>query len=250
MSTPTVVMSRFAQATRLKQATVKFMLRTLRHAGLVPAGEPGAGTTRGHYEPEHLASLLLALVAAYPSDAAEESDVLGRLVFGGAVIDGQWVPQDKTKAVVPAADLRHAVALLIDVLARGAGVVQCPNRIELCRAPLEATFIWLNSEGKPARVDSYVAPNPDLHVDMNASGLRAPYPVVRITRIDASLVELAAELWRDTPAQRRSSENESTETLPGASAPVRRPAKAAQRVRTPRLCRMVSFLNLPKERDQ
>jgi hypothetical protein len=224
MSTPTVVMSRFAQATRLKEATVKFMLRTLRHAGLVPAGEPGAGTTRGHYEPEHLASLLLALVAAYPSDAAEEAGVLGQLVFGGSVIKGQWVPRDRAAAAVPAANLRHAVALLVDGLSRRDTIV-CPHTIELCRAPLGANFIWLDSEGKPARVDTYVAPTPDLFVDMNASGLRAAYPVVRITRIDASLIELAAELWRDTPAQRRPSENESAETLPGASAPVRRPAK-------------------------
>jgi hypothetical protein len=212
MATPIAVQSKVSAAAREKPATTKLRFTVQRHAGQIPAGKPGRGTAEGNFEPPHYASVILGLVAVYPSEAAEVAQLLGGLKFAGSfTVTKRGLTSTNAEPALPGPNLRDVLAIMIDGLANHADGLpglaaggRCPDLIEVCSTPPSAVLTWNDADGSVRR-DSYASFRPVSDDELNASGLRDIYPVQRVTRIKPSLIELAAELWRKTSEQRSAS---------------------------------------------
>jgi hypothetical protein len=177
------VIERFAAVSGLLPSTLDRMLRPLRDAGLVPKGAKGRGQRHGHFEPPHLANLIMALAGMQPSDAAEAVNLLRPLVpANSALASGAQV-----------SDLGSTIEFLIRELSKGdrSGSAQ-PFALTFCLNPLQGTLSRVDGTG--SLLEWRYIPAQEALPDMPPREMPA---VWRVTTVNSEILELAGELWRN-----------------------------------------------------
>ena len=214
MATSGLVIDRFAEMLGMLPSSVDRMLRPLRDAGMAPMGAAGRKSQRGHFEPYHLANLMLACAGNQPSDAADAVRALRPLVFHKSTGTNAGF-----SAPLPSCDLGSAIERIIEGTegigpADGVDLAATPQRgwtVWICFDPLSA---WIGFDGMHRRID-YYRPNQS----SPASGKDAPRNMQKITTLFGAVMLTARELWQDTLAQRgaiRTAANIINPSLPGA----------------------------------
>ena len=256
MATGSTCVEVIAQAAGFLPATVERTARALKEARIDawPMGRPGGGRVAPHVEPQHLASLILALAGAQPSDAVPTVSRLFGLrlhqwdeaheIKPGDRYSGPNVLQSSTKRNqllrLEGDALGGRIAKLIGDIGGGhTALAEALRRVEwtLILNPTRpiARISWLApGEIKVHKAEVY---GPEQASFLDNTGDLPRTLVSRETTIPFGLIEVAAELWADTLAHRgqlplsddapggadpdADPENESTASLPGEAAPTR-----------------------------
>lgn len=183
MATSGQVIERFAEVSGFLPSTLDRMLRPLREAGMAPMGGRGRGQKQGHYEPQHLANLILSFAGAQPSDAAEAVRLLRPL---------KCVRSEPDADVSCWGDFGSTIEGVINELAL-VGATSLPSAISmeitLCLNPLGARVAFVDQRGA-IQADWY--------------GATHDYPpaqlgVRRSTVVCSEILGVAAELLRVRP---------------------------------------------------
>lgn len=262
MATSRTVAERFAEVSGYHPATLDRMQRDLRAAGLIPMGEKGRGTLRGHYEASHLANLIVAFWSDQPSDAAETVERVRSMSFQMTTTrapgDPLWPPSEPDAPHIPGTNPVDAIAHMIEGVAQrqermeAAGIteddaralpwnpnapgIRVPDCITFYRRPSSVKLEWISREtGKISRIDTYFSRNTERCFVFN-----------RWYTIESRLlIPFAAEVLRTNPMRKRAlppsspapavpnagQENESAGSVPTPPAPTRdrKSARSASR---------------------
>jgi len=155
----------------------------------VPAGVPGRKSQQGHYEPPHLANLILALAGSQLSEAADAASVLRPLAWTGSA------PSADFTGPLIQGDFGSVLAALIAT--EDESLVAALPRLEitLCLNPVEAIldFPPIEPEGSH-RSDLYGLPQAEIDYGTPAT----PPNLRRTTMIRGPVLMVARDLWRDT----------------------------------------------------
>ena len=216
MATSGQVIERFAEMSGFRPATVDRMLRPLRDAGMVPMGDAGRGQRRGHYEPSHLANVILAFAGPQPSDAARAAQLLRPL---------RYIHSNPPSPSLRPYRWEHDLGSIFDSVIREQAFDKdgelaklnwpTTTEITLCLNPLGACFAFSADEGDSVNswMDWYgPAPTPNA----------APPPVVRVRRLTTiwfDMLCVAGELWRDTWEHQRKQTLNSVPVVPARAIP-------------------------------
>jgi hypothetical protein len=183
MATSGEVIERFAAVAGLLPSTLERMLRPLRGAGLVPVGVKGRGQAHGHFEPPHLANLIMALAGMQPSDAAEAVSLVRPLVLEEATSAEGSRPPDLGST------LEH---LICEAATRGDSGLAADFTVTFCLNPAQGILNRPDGDGE-LRQWRY-KPRQEALPNMPR---KHPPAVWRITTVGPEVLMLAGELWRD-----------------------------------------------------
>ena len=225
MASSTTAIEAFSKATGIPHVTMGHTARLLRQARdeLWPRSGKGGGKSASHVEEWHLANLILSFGGAQPSDAPKAAAKLGMALYAGvepsAPIASTHVLYALSK---PALDklrdealkqyevnLQETLVLLIRRVATAKAIGN--KNLKLLDSARQNWELWLNSNFNIAwtSVTDEKDINHHEYYELSDSTFpklltrRVPPALVeRLVKIPFSLIEVAADLWTDTLAQR------------------------------------------------
>lgn len=200
------VIEQFAEVSGFLPSTLDRMLRPLRSAGLVPFGEKGRGQRQGHYEPEHLANVLLAFAAPQPSECAEVAEAMRNWRYGWTASNGPapqvpLTPGDTLGEVLAEIISREAKRILARLEKRSdLDPPYLPYSVLFAPGTEAAQLHWF-MENKQAINEYYVGRALEGRKSLSPATMNSNV-VSRQTLLSHWMIRVAAELAADTMARR------------------------------------------------
>jgi hypothetical protein len=153
-------------------------------------GARGRKSLRGHYEPAHLANVILALAGAQPSDAADAVKATWRSSWTGSAPSPHFVR--------PLIEGDLAAVLETLITTEDARLIAAIPRLKiiLCLDPVEVMLEFPSIEaGEPPRTDFFGTQQAEIDYGADST----PPNLQRVTIIRGPVLLAARALWRDTP---------------------------------------------------
>ena len=158
-------------------------------------GDKGRGQKRGHYEPRHLANVLLAFVGTQPSESAEVAKVLGAMEYGRSL------PANAPKQFEVGTTLHNALTKIIDE--SGKAIIAAPPNLTMISIPEFAPYILSALKVGltiPRRAEIFWSTETSTHADIftpNSEYTLSGW-IYREATLDRMMIWAACQLWADT----------------------------------------------------